>query len=248
MILLRSVYANITKVLLDTSAPLVTAKARDDFILGYELLQAETMVSYNALNKGCAMWIKSQARQSLQPQSRTRFKAPSEAQVSAKIAALGCRRDDSICRQDFSIAFDPIAEPDRNTVQSVSSLEPSVFDRTTRTIAVDVAPYVRSIVAYDAKLQQERARLSNLLSEGGRKGKRLRTTRSALSALEGGARKTTRPEKYFRVPINPHLVYKTGLQSWLDAVIADMSETEARETPSDLDGLEGSIPGMTDIM
>ena len=91
--------------------------------------------------------------------------------VFAKIAAIGCRQERSICRQDFSIAFDPISEPERNTVQSASSLEHSVFDRTTTTIAIDVAPYVRSIVAYDAKLQQERAQLSNLLSEGGRKGK-----------------------------------------------------------------------------
>jgi hypothetical protein len=105
---------------------------------------------------------------------------------------------------------------------------------------------VRSIVAYDAKLQQERARLSNLLSEGGRKGKRLRTTRSALSALEGGARKTTRPEKYFRVPLNPHLVNRTGLQSWQDAVSAEINDTEAGETPSALEGLEGSSPGMTE--
>lgn len=243
---LRFVYTNFTKVLLDTVAPQAAAKARDDFIIGYELLQADTMVSYTMLDKEIAIWIKSQARELLQFDGLARFEAPSEAQVSAKIADLGCRRDDLICRQDFSIAFDPIAEPERNTVQSASLLEHSVFDRTTTTIAVDVAPYVRSIVAYDAKLQQERARLSNLLSEGGRRGKRLRTTRSALSALEGGARKTTRPEKYFRVPLNPHLVNRTGLQSWQDALSAEMSGTEARETASALDGLEGSSPGMTD--
>jgi hypothetical protein len=204
------------------------------------------MVSYDTLNKELALSIKSQARQSLQSQSQARFEAPSEAQVFGQIAAIGCRKDDLIYRQDFSIAFDPIAEPERNAVQGASSLEHSVFDRTTATIAVDVAPYVRSIVAYDAKLQQERARLSNLLSEGGRQGKRLRTTRSALSALEGGTRKTTRPEKYFRVPINPHLVCRTGLQSWQDAVYAGVSEAEAGRSPSVADGLEGSSQGMTD--
>jgi DNA polymerase III delta prime subunit len=243
---LRFVYANTTKVLLDTGSPLVTAKARDDFIIGYELLQADALASYDTLNKEIAIWIKSQARELLQADNQARFKAPSEAQISAKIASLGCRQDGSICRQDFSIAFDPIAESERNTLQIASSLEHSVFYRTTSMIAVDVAPYVRSIVAYDAKLQQERARLSNLLSEGGRKGKRLRTTRSALSALEGGARKTTRSERYFRVPLNPHMVNRTGLQGWQDAVSAEMSETETRETPSALDGLEGSSPAMTD--
>lgn len=244
--ILRLIYANIPKVLLDTGTPLVTAKARDDFIVGYELLQVDTRASYDTLNKDIAICIKSRARELSQFVNQAGFEAPSEAQVSAKIAALGCQRELSICRQDFSIAFNPIAEAERNAVQSASSLEHSVFDRTTSTIAVDVAPFVRSIVAYDAKLQEERARLSNLLSEGGRKGKRLRTTRSALSALEGGARKTTRPEKYFRVPLNPYLVNRTGLQIWQDALSAEMNETEAREMPSALDGLEGSSPEMTD--
>lgn len=234
------------KILLDTSSPPMPAKVRDDFVIGYELLQADTLASYDTLDKDISIWIKSQAREILQCDSQARLKAPSEAQISAKIASHGRQHDDWISRKDFSIAFDPIAEPERNIFQSTSSSDPSVFDRTTSTIAVDVAPYIRSIVAYDAKLQQERARLSNLLSEGGRKSKRLRTTRSALSALEGGARKTTRSERYFRVPLNPHLVNRTGLQSWQDAVAAGMGEMGAKEKHSASDVLEGSSPAMSE--
>jgi hypothetical protein len=107
-----------------------------------------------------------------------------------------------------------------------------VFDRTTTLICLDVAPYIRSIVAYDATLAAERARLSNLLSEGGgsRKGKRLRTTRSALSALEGGARRTTRREKYFRVLLNPYLIARTGKKEWREAVEREMEISKAVET------------------
>jgi hypothetical protein len=234
------------KVCIDASAPTMTTKARNDFTIGYELLQADPVVSYDTLDIELAIYIKSRSRQLLQLQSQSKSAAPSEEQVIAKIAAVGCGKDDSISRQDFSIAFDSIAEPERNTMQSASSLEASIFDRTTSMIAVDVAPFVRSIVAYDAKLQQERARLSNLLSEGGRKGKRLRTTRSALSALEGGARNTTRPEKYFRVPLNPHLVYRTGLQSWQDALYNQMSEIDGIEPPLISEGLGVSSPAMSE--
>lgn len=236
----------IKKILLDACCPPLSAKLRDDFVIGYELLQADTLTSYDTLGKDVSIWIKSQTRDLLQPDSQPNLKAPCEAKISSNIASIGRKYDNAISRKDFSLAFDPIAEPEKTIFQSSSSLDPSVFDRVTSTIAIDVAPYVRSIVAHDAKLQQERARLSNLLSEGGRKGKRLRTTRSALSALEGGTRRTTRPERYFRVPLNPHLVSRTGLQSWQDAVAAEMSETGAKEKFSASDILEDSSPGMSE--
>src|SRR6266566_7956553 len=87
---------------------------------------------------------------------------------------------------------------------------PSVFDGTVRPITIDVAPYVRSIVAYDARLQKQRLKLSNLISEGGRGPKRMRTTRAAMSALEGGSRSATRKEKWFSADLNTALVLRTG--------------------------------------
>lgn len=122
-------------------------------------------------------------------------------------------------RRDLSAAFDPIAETDASSHSS--SLEPSVFDRTMNLITLDVAPFVRSIVAYDLRLQQERLRLSNLVSAGGRSGKRMRTTRAANAALEGGMRKSTRPDRYFGNTLNSDLVLRTGKQAWLDAVTSD---------------------------
>lgn len=98
----------------------------------------------------------------------------------------------SISRKDFS-AFDPIAGDS-------DALEYSVFDGPLAAIALDVAPYVRSIVAHDAQLQKERLKMS---------GARMRTTRAALSALEGGARKTTRL-KWFDAPLNADAVMLTG--------------------------------------
>jgi hypothetical protein len=233
-----------SKILLDKTSPPMSAKSRDDFVIGYELLEADTLNYFDPLHKNISIWIQSQAREILHSGNPVKHQPLSESQITAIIANAGSKQGGLVTRKDFSMAFDPIAEPEKNSLHSASSLECSVFDQTTSIIAEDVAPYVRSIVAYDAKLQQERARLSNLLSEGGRKGKRLRTTRSALSALEGGPRKNTRPEKYFRVPLNAHLVRNTGMQCWEDAVASEMqmrdSEVEIRRDESE------DASGMTD--
>lgn len=120
-------------------------------------------------------------------------------------------------RIDFAFAFDPIATRDTLSVQPATYLEPSVFDRTLALITLDVAPYVRGIVAYDSNLQKQRLTLSNLVSEGGKPAqgsKRMRTTRSAYSAMEGGSRSTTRGERWFKADINPYLVAKTAGDSW----------------------------------
>jgi hypothetical protein len=138
----------------------------------------------------------------------------------------------AICRIDFSLAFDPIATSDKALTSSASYLDPSVLDRNMEPIILDVAPYVRSIVAYDQDLQQQRLRLSNLISEGGRKGpKRMRTTRAAYSALEGGSRKTTRADRWFKAELNSHLVMKTGGKGWTDLVI-DSGSATLTSTPS----------------
>jgi len=48
----------------------------------------------------------------------------------------------------------------------------------------------------------------------------MRTTRAALSALEGGSRSTTRGERWFKADINPYLVAKTAGEGWNCAVSA----------------------------
>lgn len=143
-----------------------------------------------------------------------------ESQLVDKIKNAKSGRDGSnanISRKDFSIAFDGIAELEKNVLHHSTTIELSSFDRTLSLIAVDIAPYVRSIVAYDQHLQKQRAHLSSLLSEGGRSGKRMRTTRAAMSALEGGARKTTRRDRYFGSAINPNLALRTGGHGWQEA-------------------------------
>lgn len=170
---------------------------------------------------------------------------PTEKHVQNLIRSQSCPDPNVITRRDLSLAFDPISEAEKAYVWTTGNLEPSCFDRTMNLITLDVAPYVRSIVSYDARLQKDRARLSNLLSQGGGtkapKTKRMRTTRAAMSALEGGTRSTTRKEKYFSQDINPYLVLRTGCQSWLDAAISIATSTDGGSRRSSMQLSEGSM-------
>ncbi|KAG5931161.1 hypothetical protein E4U53_001931 [Claviceps sorghi] len=143
----------------------------------------------------------------------------------AKLDASFGNRVQDMTRMDIACAFDPIAVAPK--AQATSHLEPSVFDRTMGLIVVDVAPWIRGIVAFEHQLMQERQKLNSLLSEGGTR-KRMRNTRSAYSALEGGERRSTRKERYFGDALTTSLVMRTGGgQYWQDAVAAVAAAVES---------------------
>jgi len=209
----------------------MTQKVKDDYILGCDILEATPLVTYDNLSKNIYMWTQSRLRNHLQIDQHVNknlevpaeLSRPSEGDVIKQITAQVTEAEVHLTRKDLSLAFDPVAEPEKPWSSNAAALELCSFDRTTRLITEDLAPYVRSIVAYDGRLQQERTKMSNLLSEGGRPGKKLRTTRAALSALEGGTRKTTRRERWFSGKVNPYHVMSTGLQSWSDAAALEVS-------------------------
>ena len=233
-------FSHKNRVLMDTSLPALSFKAREDYILAHELIEATPLVDFRNLGKDISIWMRSRTRNYLQVDQHIKrgLEVPSELDPFTETRILDLIRkqtsaaEPSIARYDFSLAFDPISEPEKASLNNGGSLEASTFDRSMTLIATDVAPFVRCIVSYDARLQQERTRLSNLLSEGGRPGKRMRTTRAAMSALEGGARSTTKKERYFGPDLNPNFVLKTGMPSWLDAIDMDKGDNSAADEGS----------------
>ncbi|KAI1073571.1 hypothetical protein F5B20DRAFT_501059 [Whalleya microplaca] len=207
--------------LMDTAIPNLPAKSKEDFIVGHPLLEVMPVTRYDTTSCDISTSMRGLARARLRdvqpicggsdlwkPLNETRITSEIKKHIRRTLQA-----EPAVKRMDYSLAFDPIAASEK--VLATSSLDPSVFDRPMKTISLDVAPYVRSIVAYDQRLQQERLLRSNILSEGGRPGrKRMRNTRSAYSALEGGSRASTRREKYFSAEVNPHLVMRTGGKGW----------------------------------
>ncbi|KAI8960423.1 P-loop containing nucleoside triphosphate hydrolase protein [Daldinia sp. FL1419] len=228
--------ASPNQVSMDASIPHIPTKAREDFIVGKQLLEASPLVRYGTMRLDVYTTLKDLGKDQLRsvsvPSGTDDISRPlSEAQITTKLedyfSNLLCA-EPAVGRLDYSLAFDPIATSEKT--MAAGYLDPSVFDRTMSIISLDVAPYVRSIVAYDQRLQQERISRSSLLSEGGQPGrKRMRTTRSAYSAIEGGTRASTRRERYFTADLNPHLVMRTGGRGW-DAIA--LSTIPKRDTTS----------------
>ena len=210
--------------LLDTTLPDLPPKTREDFILGPTHLDTPLVTHYDASPASMATTIRSLAKSTLRAKTSPLVSACDLCPLTES-GTIDCIQTsfttpiagtDLVSRIDFAFAFDPIAVPESPS-QAVSYLEPSVLDRTFKMIALDIAPYIRGIVAYDMQLQKQRLQLSSLVSEGGRAAqgsKRMRTTRAALSALEGGSRSTIRSEKWFKAETNPFLIMKTGGKGW----------------------------------
>ncbi|CCF37249.1 ATPase [Colletotrichum higginsianum] len=215
---------------LDATQPDIPIKARDDFTVGRRLLEAPPLTTYTCTAKALATSLKSGARQVLRTASLLN-NIPAKLDYLQEDSAIrrmrqyfvNPTRDAVIDRYDMAFAFDPIAVSEKALATMATSLEPSVFDRTMRMITLEVAPYVRGIIGYDHRLMQDRMQRGGLLSEGGRPGKRMRSTRAAYSALEGVARSSTRNENYFLAELSTPLVMRTGGEGWQAAVDKEMS-------------------------
>ncbi|PKS13362.1 hypothetical protein jhhlp_000133 [Lomentospora prolificans] len=226
----------------DATQPHINPRSRDDFILGRTVLDAPLMTHHCPLSNHLATATKCLARAVFRESNKDKHIAQSSAVVPLnessaisiiRVAVDGQHSRQAICRMDMSLAFDPIAVSEKFPISALGYLDPSVFDRTMKMITLDVAPFVRTIVAFDERLKKERLRLGTLLSENTgpqRTVKRQRQTRAAMSALEGGSRSTTRRERYFAADINPYLVMKTGGKGWQDAVdeVVERAAEEAR--------------------
>lgn len=209
-------YSSHNGIAINPELPDLPSKTREDFVVGRHLLDAEPLAHYNPTSLHIAASIKRLARRrfssaSEQPEGDDMWTDDTAMETIRDSFAHPPYEVPTTTRYDYCVAFDPLAE---GASHPGGGLDPSVFDRTMEMITLDVAPYVRSIVAYDQKLQKERLSRSNLLSEGGNPKKRMRTTRAAYSAMEGGVRASTRREKYFTADINPILVMRTGGSDW----------------------------------
>lgn len=217
----------------DCTLPELSAKTRDDYILGRELLDAPLVSTFDPLATTLPISLKILARRNLgtsYPSSG--LEALDEATLTSRIRQHMSQlvTTGTLTRDDLNLAFDPLAASEKTSTSS-SSLEASVFDHTLAPIAEDVAPFVRGIVAYDNELQKQRLKMSNLLSKGGTK--RMRNTRASHAALEGGSRTHTRPERWFKADLNGVLVMRTAGEGWADAVKEVMAEgSEAGDSTS----------------
>ncbi|KAK5085234.1 hypothetical protein LTR05_004515 [Lithohypha guttulata] len=87
-------------------------------------------------------------------------------------------------------------------------------------MATDIAPYVRSITAFDYRLEQQRNELDSS------QGKKSRTTRAARAAVEGGDKSTTRRDRWFPADLDMQAVLRTG-NGWPQWLLGSELEHES---------------------
>ena len=122
-------------------------------------------------------------------------------------------------RFDYAAVFEPLARSTKPVLGIPKGPQISTFDGLLSVITEDLAPYVRSIVSYDLRLEEQRGLLSSSLSQPGQDSKRQRTTRASRAALEGGSKAHTRRERWFPNNTNFDLVLQSGGQGWQDIAL-----------------------------
>lgn len=196
---------------IDPTLPPIPEKEVRSFIEGHSLLQADPVIDFANTDAQAACHIAEQVPP---------FSSSDEADkqnVTKRI--LGHVEHDYLrgpkMESNITAALEPLASTPISALSTSSGMTLTSLDRPLNIIVADIAPYIRSIAAFDLRLEQERLQLSNMLSAGGSKGK-LRKTRTARSALEGGRRETTRRERWFRGPaaLNLTAVMDTAGKAW----------------------------------
>ena len=112
------------------------------------------------------------------------------------------------------------------------------LDNAALSIVTEVAPYVRSIVSHDQRLEQIRHELS-----GGHGAKRQRRTRASRAALEGGSKDSTRRDKWFPEGLDFLAVTATGngwQQMRLEEIISAEASPASTTMTDDGEALEAS--------
>lgn len=208
----------------DATQPELSLKARASYIHGMALLQTPEMVDYSTLDTQLAVSGSCLARNVFSDSVN-----PLQTSLVERVVERHSpnNRVSGLTRGDISAAFDTIATMMTTPTSGPASLAYSVFDGPLQTVVTDVAPYVRSIAAYDLALETHRDKLQGSsqgsISGGGAGSKRSRTTRAARSALEGGQRQLTRRERWFDSNFDLELALRTA-GDW-PRVESDIAET-----------------------
>jgi DNA polymerase III delta prime subunit len=240
----------------DPTLPPIFSKLRQSYTLAAPLLQTDPQSDFLRLDTSICTQTHLLARHAF-PILSNLASAPTgheditELGYAKKILDIKEKdarsKEGQLSRPYFSYAFDILAAPpDQLLFERTSfNLTASSFDRTFNIITLDLAPFVRSIVAHEQILETQRLRTSNLLSGGGN-GKRARTTRASRVALEGGVRETKRRDRWFDAELSFEAVMATGGKEW--AGLGWRSEEEEGEGLISVAGTQESLPEVLDIM
>lgn len=205
---------------LDVSAPKMPERHWTNHVVGSTLVEADIFAEPAGISDSVAAALRVLARRSLVATAELHEAHPlCEESISRAIPemvkAKGCPRPVTV--QGLAAAFLPLSKP---SIGAWAGRGPiiSSLDRPVSVVVEDIAPYVRAIVSYDVRLEQQRNQL-DLASHGGRSSKRARTTRASRAALEGGNKANTRRERWFPANTDFQSVLGSGGTGWQEEAL-----------------------------
>lgn len=223
------------------STPRISEKHRANYTEGYPLLQADPEPDYTFLSASIGSTFEILMRRA----SGTASDLDAESSQALRVLANATQPSRSgPSAADALSAFEPVMQANYVFPLPTGRLAPS-FENGSGALFEDLAPYIRAIVALDARLERYRLQLSGLHSQGSTGSKTTRTTRASRAALEGGNKSHTRKERWFPPDTNPARVLATGNQEWQDLLvqrgyfslgIGERGETENNSSESSGEG------------
>lgn len=224
---------------LESTNPKLTEKSRIGFVEGSALVQADPTVDQTGVADLLALTLRACSRRLFNHDHRGHGPYHLDEQLILRMIPEFVQKrqlEIPISKSCILPAFDPIARSQNAVLGTPKAPQISSFEVPMSVIAEDIAPYVRSIVSYDLRLEEQRRQLSSLLSQPGKNGKKTRTTRASRAALEGGSKAHTRRERWFPNKTNFDAVLQSGGKGWQDIV----SQCTGLEAPSEDDREDGS--------
>ncbi len=200
---------------------MLTERTRNSYVEGSNILQADPVADQTGLSDSVAITIRTCAQRVLNDDQISDTPPLIEQSIISIIAQVieGSQYEKPFTKSSISPAFDPISRSQKAVLGVPKGPQISAFDGPLSVLAEDLAPYVRSIVSYDLRLEDQRCQLSSLLSQPGKNGKKARTTRASRAALEGGSKAHTRRERWFPNHTNFDAVLETGGKEWQDVLL-----------------------------
>lgn len=201
--------------------PRLAEKSRANFDDGCILLEADPVVDHTGIGLSLGLALRVCARRVLScggaAMRITTLNRDFGSRVIANEVQSLCNRKQNT-RSTLTTATHPIARPLKLSPAMPKGPYISSFDGPISILVEDLVPYVRSIVAYDIRLEDQRNQLNLSLTQGRRNGKRIRTTRASRAALEGGNKQNTRRERWFPLNTDFARILESGGTKWQDAL------------------------------
>lgn len=224
------------QAILDMTLPRLSEKLRANYDDGSVLLEADPVVDHTGISVSVGLALRVCARRLLSSEGAGMRTATSNRDFGSRVIAGEakrlCNREQNM-RSTLTAAVNAIARPLKTSSTMQRGPYISSFDGPTSILVEDLLPYVRSIVSYDIRLEDQRNQLELSLCQDGRSRKRrIRTTRASRAALEGGNKQHTRRERWFPSNTDFARILESGGRGWQDTLWQGEPDVELRDDNS----------------